>query len=156
MEGKILGELEGLEAVYDQGFAKEMGAQVQPLEEEAVPTKACEVAGDGGMGCLENTRDLAQPRALGSEGRDGQEEVAPTQPVVSAESGRGEAPPAVGAAITLNTMAVRSAVVEAGAEHSPRGARVMEGTTRIWAAERAEAAGGVGGCSTDALHVRQK
>ncbi len=63
VEGEELGELEGLEAVDDEGFGEGEGVQEQLMEEEAVASATGEGARDGGVGGIEEARDLAQASA---------------------------------------------------------------------------------------------
>ena len=91
VEGEELGELEGLEAVDDEGFAQSVVAKERGVEEEAVAAEAGDEADDGGVRGMERAGDLAQGGALGDEGGDGAREVAMAQPVGVGEGLGGEA-----------------------------------------------------------------
>ena len=77
VEGEELGVLEGLEAVDDEGFADgSIGGQLL-VAEEAVASGSGELADDGRVGDLEESRDLAETGSLGGKLGDAGQEIAP-------------------------------------------------------------------------------
>jgi hypothetical protein len=81
VEGEVLGELEGLEAVDDEGFVEAGTPEQLAVEEEAVAAEACGVAANGGVRGSEGAGDLTEGSALAEEGGDGEEQVTATEPV---------------------------------------------------------------------------
>ncbi|MFH1834463.1 MAG: hypothetical protein ABH877_05510 [bacterium] len=77
VEGKVLGELEGLEPIESDRLGNGDAFKDSPMVEEAVPSGAGEVSGDGGVGDTEFAANLAQAGAGDGEGGDAEEEGRP-------------------------------------------------------------------------------
>jgi hypothetical protein len=85
VEGVELAELEGLEAIEDEGLGDGGGGWMGFEEEQAVSGESFDVSGDGGGGGVELPGDLS----VGGAGEDapegGQEELGASEVVVDAE-----------------------------------------------------------------------
>ena len=126
VEGEELGVLEGLEAIDDERFANGPAGDHLLVVEQAVASGSSELAGDGGVGDVEETGHLAQAGPFGGELGEARQEIAPAQPVVGGEGAGGEAPPAVAAAKALEPPSVARPPVEAVPHHAPVGPGSIE------------------------------
>ena len=156
VEGEELGELEGLEAVDDEGFAQGVAAEERGVKEEAVAAEACDEADDGRVRGMERAGDLSQRSALGDEGGDGEREVSMSEPVGVGEGLGGEAPVAVGAAEGLDAPLVGWPAEEAEADEAPLRVRAMEAAARVGAAGGLKAPATPDGMSTQGSHAPRR
>ena len=155
VEGEELGELEGLEAVDDEGFAQGVTPKERGVEEEAVTAKASDEADDGGVGGVERAGDLSQGGALGDEGGDGAREMAMSEPVGVGEGLGGEAAVAVRAAEGLDAALVGRPTEVTEADEAPARVRVMEAAARVGAAGGLKTPATPDGMSTLISHARR-
>ena len=139
VEGEVLGELEGLEAVDGEGFRDGPVAQELAVEEEAVSTEAGGMASDGGVGGAEGASDLTEGGTFTEEGGDGQEEIATAEPVGGGEGGGREATPAGATAEVLEATAVGGSDVVTIADEVPPRSGDVEPAARVGAARGMEA-----------------
>jgi hypothetical protein len=152
VEGEVLGELEGLEAIDDEGFRDGPTAKELAVEEEAVTTEAGGVTGDGGVGGAQGTGDLTEGSPFAEEGGDGQEEIAPAEPVGGGEGRRREAPATGATAEVLEATVVGGSDVMAVTDEVPSGSGDVEPAARVGAAGGMEAPLTRGTSSTLAAH----
>jgi hypothetical protein len=88
VEGKVLGELEGLESVDDDGLCGPVLDQQLTVEEQAVTAGTGDVAKDGRVGDAEETGDLTETGSFGGKSGDVAEETPLFEPVVGGEGSR--------------------------------------------------------------------
>jgi hypothetical protein len=88
VEGKVLGELEGLESVDDDGLCGPVLDQQLTVEEQAVTAGTGDVAQDGRVGDAEETGDLTETGSFGGKSGDVAEETPVFEPVVGGEGSR--------------------------------------------------------------------
>ena len=155
VEGEELGELEGLEAIDDEGFAQGVTAKERGVKEEAMAAESSDESDDGGVRGVERASDLPQGGALGDEGGDGAREVAMAQPVGVGEGLGGEAPVAVAAAEGLNAPLIGGPAEVPEANEPPTRIRAMEAAARVGAAGRLKAPATPDGMSTLSSHARR-
>ena len=76
VEGEVLGELEGLEAVNDDRFVQRLILQEVAMENHAVAAESGKVTGDGGMADAQDPGHLAQAGSLAGPGGNAAQEIA--------------------------------------------------------------------------------
>jgi hypothetical protein len=155
VEGEVLGELESLEAVDDEGFAKPEHRilEVAEMEEEAMAPQAGEVSGNRVGRDLEHAGGLTQARAFGRPEGDGVEQVRASEPVGYGEGLSGEVAVAVKTLEALDPTAVRGSSEESVSDVAPVGTGGMEEAVRVRAMGWVEAAVTAYGEPTVIAHV---
>jgi hypothetical protein len=100
----VLSTDEDLEVVVDDGFGQGGELTVTPcVEEDRVPAEAIGLAGDGGLGTVERTRELAMTGARGEPRGDGDEQLGSLEVVGGRKRLAGAAAVAVEADEARNT-----------------------------------------------------
>lgn len=153
VEREELGELEGFEAIDDDGLPEHGSLEEGAVKEEAVTAGAAEVAQDGRVGDAEETGDLADARSLGGEPCDQGKEIAPAQPVGRGEGAGGEASTAGGAAEALEAVLVAGAHVDSLSWGGPTGVGYEAGAVDVRAVGRVEGANRGVGVSSGPVHA---
>jgi len=139
VEGIVLGELEGLEAIDDDGVRDRMACEHPTVVDQAVAASPGDVAHDGCMGDTEEAGDLAQAGALGREADDIEVHIAAPEPVVGLEGPCGESASAVSAPEALDETTVGTTTEGAVACRSPLGIGRVVGAVGVRAMRRTEA-----------------
>ena len=141
VEGEVLRELEGLEAVDDECFVDLEVLEDIALEEQALASQAGDVSGNGTMMDAENPGRLAEGSALRDEAGDGDEQFRISQPISDVEGRSGKTSSAMTAEVVLDAPAVAFANVGTISDEVPVGLRDVEITGGIRAAGGLEATG---------------